>query len=53
MIEADAADLGSRSGAPGSADVLCVDLYDQDAASPVLDRPAFYRDCAALLAPTA
>jgi spermidine synthase len=35
----------------GSAEVLCVDLYDHEAASPVLDSAAFYRDCAALLAP--
>ena len=35
----------------GSADVLCVDLYDHDAASPALDSADFYRDCAALLAP--
>jgi spermidine synthase len=29
--------------------VLCVDLYDHDAASPVLDSAAFYRDCWRLL----
>ena len=34
----------------GSAQVLCVDLYDHDAASPVLDSAAFYRDCHAVLA---
>jgi spermidine synthase len=33
-----------------SADVLCVDLYDHAAASPVLDSSAFYRDCRGLLA---
>jgi spermidine synthase len=32
-----------------SADVLCVDLYDHEAASPVLDSAAFYRACARLL----
>jgi spermidine synthase len=34
----------------GTVDVLCVDLYDHDAASPVLDSAAFYRGCARLLA---
>jgi spermidine synthase len=33
-----------------SADVLCVDLYDHDAASPVLDSEDFYRGCHRLLA---
>ncbi|MBX3606250.1 MAG: methyltransferase domain-containing protein [Piscinibacter sp.] len=35
---------------PGSADVLCVDLYDHEAAAPVLDGEDFYRLCARLLA---
>jgi spermidine synthase len=30
--------------------VVCVDLYDHDAAAPVLDHEAFYADCRALLA---
>jgi spermidine synthase len=30
--------------------LLHVDLYDHDAAAPVLDDEAFYRDCRALLA---
>lgn len=34
----------------GSADVLCVDAYDHDAAAPVLDDEAFYRHCHQLLA---
>ena len=34
----------------GSADALCVDLYDHEAASPVLDSAAFYRACFDLLA---
>ncbi|HEY4959175.1 MAG TPA: spermidine synthase, partial [Caldimonas sp.] len=34
----------------GSADVLCVDLYDHEAAGPVLDSAEFYRQCFALLA---
>jgi spermidine synthase len=29
--------------------VLCVDLYDHEAAAPVLDDEAFYADCRALL----
>jgi spermidine synthase len=33
-----------------SVDVLCVDLYDHEAASPVLDSAAFYRACFGLLA---
>ena len=33
-----------------SIDVLCVDLYDDEAASPVLDSAAFYADCHAALA---
>jgi spermidine synthase len=34
-----------------SADVLCVDLYDHEAAAPVLDDEAFYAACRAALAP--
>ena len=34
----------------GSIDALCVDLYDDEAASPVLDSAAFYGDCRAALA---
>jgi spermidine synthase len=33
----------------GSVDVLQVDLYDHEAAAPVLDSEAFYADCRALL----
>ena len=33
-----------------SVQVLCVDLYDHEAASPVLDSEAFYADCHRLLA---
>jgi spermidine synthase len=32
-----------------SVDVLCVDLYDHDAASPVLDSDVFYANCYRLL----
>lgn len=34
----------------GCADVLCVDVYDQEAAQPVLDDEAFYRACHRVLA---
>ena len=34
-----------------SADALCVDLYDHDAAAPVLDDAAFYAACRDVLAP--
>jgi spermidine synthase len=33
----------------GTVDALQVDLYDHDAAAPVLDNPAFYADCRQLL----
>lgn len=33
----------------GAVDALQVDLYDQDAAAPVLDTEEFYRDCRAVL----
>lgn len=32
-----------------TADVLCVDLYDHEAAAPVLDDEAFYADCRGVL----
>lgn len=40
----------AEDAAPGSAEVLCVDLYDHEAAGPVLDSAAFYAGCARLLA---
>ena len=48
VIEADAADFAAAH--VELAQVLNVDLYDHDAASPVLDSAAFYRDCCRLLA---
>jgi spermidine synthase len=33
----------------GTVDVLQVDLYDQEAAAPVLDSPGFYADCRRVL----
>ena len=35
----------------GTVDALQVDLYDEEAAAPVLDTPDFYRQCRALLTP--
>lgn len=43
-----AADAGAWVAEPAqraSADVLCVDLYDHEAAAPVLDDADFYRHC--------
>ena len=51
VVEMDAALYLADARRAGSADVLCVDLYDHDAASPVLDSEGFYRDCRRLLAP--
>ncbi|WP_428420073.1 spermidine synthase [Methylibium sp.] len=50
VIEADAGAYVADGAHAGSADALCVDLYDHDAAAPVLDDEAFYRGCHALLA---
>lgn len=49
VIEADAGTYAADPAHAGSADALCVDLYDHDAASPVLDSDAFYADCHRLL----
>lgn len=51
VIEADAAAYVGDPAHAGTADALCVDLYDHEAASPVLDDEAFYRACHRLLAP--
>ena len=50
VLEMDAADYVADPQRAGSVEVLCVDLYDHDAASPVLDSEAFYADCHRLLA---
>ena len=50
VLEMDAGDYVAAPEHRSSASVLCVDLYDHEAASPVLDSSRFYRDCAALLA---
>jgi spermidine synthase len=49
MIEMDAARYVADTGRAQTVHVLCVDLYDHDAASPVLDSAAFYADCHRLL----
>ena len=50
MLEMDAARFVADPAHAESAQVLCVDLYDHDAASPVLDSSAFYADCHRVLA---
>jgi spermidine synthase len=49
VIQMDAGRYVADPDHAASADALCVDLYDQEAASPVLDDEAFYRDCWRLL----
>lgn len=49
VVRMDARDYVEDPQHVGTADVLCVDLYDHDAASPVLDSAAFYKACARLL----
>jgi spermidine synthase len=50
VVEGDAAAYAADAARAETANVLCVDLYDHEAASPVLDSAAFYRDCHRLLA---
>lgn len=50
LVVADAGAWAKRAE-PGQAQLLHVDLYDHEAAAPVLDDPGFYSDCRALLAP--
>ena len=50
VLEQDAADYVADPARSESVQALCVDLYDHDAASPVLDSVEFYRDCHRLLA---
>jgi spermidine synthase len=51
VLQMDAADYVADPALRASAALLCVDLYDHEAASPVLDSADFYRDCWGLLAP--
>jgi spermidine synthase len=51
VVQADAAHWLRATDAPkGRVAAVCVDLYDQEAAAPVLDDESFYADCRALLA---
>jgi len=51
VVHADAAAwLRSSTALRGEVSALCVDLYDHEAAAPVLDDEAFYADCRTLLA---
>ena len=50
VLAMNAADFAVDPLRRETVDVLCVDLYDHAAASPVLDSADFYRDCHALLA---
>jgi spermidine synthase len=51
VLQGDAAVWLRSDAAPrGEVSVLCVDLYDHEAAAPVLDDEAFYAGCRALLA---
>jgi spermidine synthase len=49
VVLADAAEEIRREGWENQVDALAVDLYDHEAAAPVLDSAGFYADCRALL----
>ncbi|MEP6791764.1 MAG: spermidine synthase [Ramlibacter sp.] len=49
VILGDAAQVAAHAHWRGTIDALQVDLYDQEAAAPVLDSEAFYADCRKLL----
>ena len=49
VILGNAVDVTSHAQWQGKVDALQVDLYDQDAARPVLDTEEFYRDCRSML----
>jgi spermidine synthase len=51
VLEMNAADYVQDAHHAQSAQVVCVDLYDHEAASPVLDDATFYQACAQLLSP--
>ena len=53
VVIADAAEEIRSPEWAGVVDALQVDLYDHEAAAPVLDSEDFYRDCRALLSPQA
>jgi spermidine synthase len=45
VVQADAARFVTQDEHIGQFDAICVDLYDHEAASPVLDDEDFYRAC--------
>jgi spermidine synthase len=49
IIEADAAKEIKSTHWLAKVDALAVDLYDHEAAAPVMDSPEFYQDCRTLL----
>jgi spermidine synthase len=49
VVLGDAAEVAAHAHWRGSVDALQVDLYDHEAAAPVLDSEDFYRDCRRLL----
>ncbi|MEO7640377.1 MAG: spermidine synthase [Ramlibacter sp.] len=49
VVLGDAAQVAAHDHWRGSVDTLQVDLYDHEAAAPVLDSEAFYADCRSLL----
>jgi spermidine synthase len=49
IVVADAGQEIARPQYAGTVDALQVDLYDEEAAAPVLDSPDFYADCRRLL----
>jgi spermidine synthase len=52
VVLGDAGEQIRRPEWAGTVDALQVDLYDHEAAAPVLDSEAFYADCRALLTET-
>jgi spermidine synthase len=49
VVLGDAAEVAAHEHWRGQVDALMVDLYDHEAAAPVLDSEDFYRHCRALL----
>ena len=49
VVLGDAAEVARHEHWHGKVDALQVDLYDEEAAGPVLDSPEFYADCRKLL----
>jgi spermidine synthase len=49
VVLGDAAEVAAHTHWRGQIDALQVDLYDHEAAAPVLDSEDFYRDCRKLL----